>query len=175
MPPVRDSKAMLVWAAKPVVGLGQFVPVFKIFVLSAVSWTYAKSPRAVAAARDHEARAGALIGWPARRGVVARAARRRRRARPGDARRGAAKTPARGAAKLAPARPRPTRARSRRPRTLRPDQLGFISRGARGSQCVVKRSEGSLVMLELTPRVNACGLAFSSRLNTFLCVAPRKT
>ena len=39
MPPVRDSKAMLVWAAKPVVGLGQFVPVFKIFVLSAVSWT----------------------------------------------------------------------------------------------------------------------------------------
>ena len=92
MPPVRDSKAMLVWAAKPVVGLGQFVPVFKIFVLSAVSWTYAKSPRAVAAARDHEARAGALSGWPARRGVVARAARRRRRARPGDAaRRGAAK------------------------------------------------------------------------------------
>ena len=28
-------------------------------------------------------------------------------------------------------------------------------------------------MLELTPRVNACGLAFSSRLNTFLCVAPQ--
>ena len=39
MPPVRDSKAMLVWAAKPVVGLGQFVPVFTIFVRSAVSWT----------------------------------------------------------------------------------------------------------------------------------------
>ena len=51
--------------------------------------------------------------------------------------------------------------------SIRPDQLGFISRGARGSQCVVKRSEGSLVMLELTPRANACGLAVSSRLNTF--------
>ena len=51
----------------------------------------------------------------------------------------------------------------------------WVSSLTGGSQCVVKRSEGSLVMLELTPRVNACGLAFSSRLNTFLCVAPRKT
>ena len=56
--------------------------------------------------------------------------------------------------------------------SIRPDQLGFISRGARGSQCVVKCSEGSLVMLELTPRANACGLAVSSRLNTFFIWAP---
>ena len=39
---------------------------------------------------------------------------------------------------------------------------------ARGSQCVVKRSEGSREILKLTPRVNACGLAVRARLNTFL-------
>ena len=106
---------------------------------------------------------------PGNEGAAA-AARRRRRARPGGARRGAAKNwPLPGGRLGGPCPPAPDAGALETTTNFKASfsgRLGFISHGP-GSQCVVKRSEGSREILKLTPRVNACGLAFSSRLNTF--------